>query len=113
MNFKLLFLFLAMAVTFATVASAVKNKGAEELQLPGGVRGNVPFPHHRHQDVLVDCNICHALFPQQKGVIAKLKSEGKLDKKYVMNRLCTKCHREKIRAGQKSGPISCSDCHIK
>jgi hypothetical protein len=42
-----------------------------------------------------------------------LKAEGTLKKKYVMNKLCTKCHKEKKNAGQKSGPTTCTKCHIK
>jgi hypothetical protein len=26
---------------------------------------------------------------------------------------CQKCHREKINAGVKSGPVTCKSCHIK
>ena len=79
----------------------------------GGKRGKVPFPHHQHQNNLGDCKICHSVFPQKSGIIEKLKSEGKLKKKYVMNKLCTKCHKEKKKAGEKSGPVACAKCHIK
>lgn len=95
------------------VAFAVENKGAKDLVLDGGQRGKVPFPHHHHQNTLVDCQICHNQFPQQKGSIAKLKSEGKLKKKQVMIKLCTSCHRRKKKAGEKSGPTTCSKCHIQ
>jgi hypothetical protein len=30
-----------------------------------------------------------------------------------MNKLCKKCHREKKRTGEKSGPTTCKKCHIK
>ena len=95
------------------VSQAVENKGAKEMSLFGGKSGNVPFPHHRHQEVAGDCNICHALFPQQSGIIRQLKAEGKLKKKQVMNKLCTKCHKQKKKAGEKSGPVTCKSCHIK
>ena len=105
---------LTMAFIFiAVTVLAVENKGAKDLLLDGGKRGNVLFPHHRHQNFLVDCNICHSRFPQEKGSIDKLKSEGKLKKKHVMTKLCTKCHKEKKAAGEKSGPTKCSQCHIK
>ncbi len=95
------------------VSVAVENQGAEKLELYGGKRGKVPFPHHQHQKNLGDCQICHSVFPQETGAIEKLKSEGKLKKKFVMNKLCTKCHREKKKAGQQSGPTTCAKCHIK
>jgi hypothetical protein len=100
-------------MVIGTVSLAVENKGAKELEMPGGVRGNVPFPHHRHQDVLGNCDVCHILFPQVRGSIEKLKAEGKLNPKQVMNTQCTKCHRERRKAGKNSGPISCSACHLK
>ena len=113
MKVKLSVTLMCAVLLFAAIGIAVENKGAKELELPGGVRGNVMFPHHRHQNALGDCNICHTLFPQARGSIEKLKVGGKLKKKHVMNTLCTKCHRERIKAGKNSGPISCSTCHHK
>ena len=113
MNVKLFVTLMLAALLFTTIGIAVENKGAKELELPGGVRGNVLFPHHRHQDTLGNCDICHTLFPQVRGSIEQLKAGGKLKKKHVMNTLCTKCHRERIKAGKTSGPISCSTCHHK
>ncbi|MGW8301437.1 MAG: cytochrome c3 family protein [Desulfobacterales bacterium] len=118
MKFRLLLL-LASGMLFLVTASIalssapVENKGAAEIKLPGGTRGLVPFPHHRHQDKLGDCEICHSLFPQKAGIIKELKEQGKLKKKHVMNTLCTKCHKQKKKEGLKSGPTTCSKCHIK
>jgi len=101
------------AGSIALSGEPVENKGAAEIQLPGGKRGPVLFPHHRHQDKLGDCDICHSVFPQKAGIIKELKAQGKLKKKYVMNKLCTKCHRQKKREGIKAGPTTCAKCHIK
>jgi len=98
-------------ILFSTFLWA-QNKGAKDITIQGGVTGNVPFKHHLHQNSLKDCNVCHNLFPQTPGIILKLKSEGKLESKKVMNQ-CQKCHREKINAGVKSGPVTCKSCHIK
>jgi len=107
-------LIIAMIASAMVVSSmATQNKGAENLELNGGSRGNVPFPHRQHQDQTGDCKICHSVFPQKTGSIKELKAEGTLKKKYVMNKLCTKCHKEKKRGGQKSGPTTCAKCHIK
>jgi len=113
MKAKNVILSLCAVLVLAGWSLAVENKGAEYLQLPGGKRGNVPFPHHQHQNILVDCKICHDFFPQEKGSIEKMKAQGQLKKKYVMNKLCTKCHRTKKKAGEKSGPVSCKKCHLK
>ena len=101
------------AASVVLSAAPVENKGAAEIKIPGGTRGSVLFPHHRHQNKLVDCNICHSVFPQKAGGIQELKSQGKLKKKQVMNKLCTKCHKEKKREGIKTGPTTCTKCHIK
>ena len=101
------------AGSIALSGAPVENKGAAEIKLLGGKRGPVPFPHHQHQDKLGDCDICHSVFPQKAGIIEALKSEGKLKKKHVMNKLCTKCHKQRKKEGIKSGPTTCAKCHIK
>jgi hypothetical protein len=101
-----------VVMLIAAVSQAVENKGAKDIALAGGKRGKVLFPHHRHQEVLVDCKICHSIFPQKAGIIEGLKAQGKLKKKQVMNKLCTKCHKKKKRAGEKGGPVTCKTCHI-
>ena len=117
MNVKLLLILTTMSALIAgtsiAVSLATENPGAENIMMEGGKRGKVPFPHRQHQKNQADCQICHSVFPQESGVIEKLKAEGSLKKKYVMNKLCTKCHREKKKAGQPSGPTSCAKCHIK
>lgn len=117
MKLKLLVVFVSIftLLTGAMVVSsmATQNKGAENIEINGGTRGNVPFPHRQHQARIGDCKICHSVFPQKSGSIAELKAAGTLKKKYVMNKLCTKCHKEKKNAGQKSGPTTCTKCHIK
>ena len=117
MKLKLLVLLVSitamMAGAMTANSMATQNKGAEYIEINGGKRGHVPFPHHQHQARLGDCKICHTVFPQKSGSIKELKAGGKLKKKYVMNKLCTKCHKETKRAGQKSGPTTCAKCHIK
>ena len=117
MKFKLVVLLVSMSAMITGVMAAnsmaTQNKGAENIEINGGTRGNVPFPHHQHQERIGDCEICHSVFPQKTGSIEELKADGKLKKKHVMNKLCTKCHKEKKRAGQKSGPTTCKSCHVK
>jgi hypothetical protein len=100
--------FLTCAITFA-----VQNEGAKDIKLDGGDRGVVDFPHHVHQNAIGDCKACHDIFPQTKGIIKNLKLQGKLKKQQVMNKTCIKCHREKKKAGIKTGPITCMKCHAK
>jgi hypothetical protein len=102
-----------VAASIALSAGPAENKGAAEIKLAGGETGTVLFPHHRHQEKLNDCNICHSFFPQQAGVIEELKAQGKFKKKQVMNKLCIKCHKEKKQEGLTAGPTTCAKCHIK
>lgn len=102
---------LGLLVSAGTVGSA--NNGAEEMLIEGGSRGKVPFPHRTHQAVLVDCNKCHDLFPQESGAISRLKKAGDLKKKQIMNTSCVKCHKAMKKGGAKAGPTTCSKCHVR
>jgi hypothetical protein len=94
---------------------AAQNNGADKVILGGGTMGDVTLPHHTHQkaEVAGDCKACHDTFPQEAGVIARLKAEDKLKSKEVMNKICLNCHRAKKTEGAKSGPTSCKECHNK
>lgn len=114
MKIKIILLAIVGIAVLAMISVAQEqNKGADKMELFGGDKGNVPFPHHKHQEVLKDCNICHADFPQAAGSIEKLKAEGKLQKKQIMNKQCTACHKDKQKAGEKTGPLTCTQCHQK
>lgn len=106
--FLLVLLFLFSATT---VGLAVENKGAESIDISGGRQGKVPFPHHQHQNRLKDCQTCHSVFAQSKGAIEQMKAQGKLKAKAVMNKQCIKCHRAEKKAGNPSGPLTCTTCH--
>jgi len=99
-------------VLILSPANADQNMGAEKIELDGNY-GKVSFPHRQHQKRLGDCGKCHKVFPQQSGSIESMKTEGKLEKKAVMNTVCIQCHRAEKNAGRPSGPVMCSHCHIK
>lgn len=104
----------AMAIAgWAWASDSPQPKGAAEIVLEGGTSGKVTFPHLRHQEKLTDCSICHSVFPQKAGAIEEFKAQGKLAKKQVMNDQCTKCHKEMKQAGEKTGPTTCTTCHVK
>ena len=108
---------LAWGLVFAMMAAAsiagAENCGAAQIDLYGGSRGAVPFPHRRHQAVLEDCNLCHAVFPPQRNAIRTLVAEKRLKPKEVMNKQCIRCHRARKKAGDSSGPTTCSKCHTR
>ncbi len=104
---------LAGILLIASLATANQNKGPERLELDGGKKGIVYVPHRSHQERLNDCNVCHDIFPKKAGVIKALKAEGKLKNKFVMSKLCIKCHKLEKKAGRPYGPVKCSKCHHK
>jgi hypothetical protein len=109
---------LAAGLFFVTIAVSggiqAENRGVAELEINGGSKGMVAFPHHRHQDTLGECSVCHDVFPQKIGGIDELKAQGRLKGKDVMNKLCIKCHKDRKRAGESYGPTgSCNDCHSR
>ena len=108
----MLFISVAMVWT-AGLSLAETGKGAKEMVISSGNQGDVKFPHHQHQEALKDCMRCHDLYPQQAGSIQDLKQKGTLVQKQVMNKQCLNCHRSKKDAGEKTGPVSCSQCHTK
>ena len=97
----------------STIGLAMDNKGAANMQIYGGSRGAVPFPHRIHQDKIGDCKTCHAVFPQESQSLTKLKKNGQMKPKEVMNKLCVKCHKAEKKAGNNAGPTTCSKCHIR
>jgi hypothetical protein len=113
MRVKIFVIFLFLLTGITETGFSAENKGPENIVLEGGTSGPVPFPHHRHQDAIGSCTVCHDLFPQKMGGIQELKLQQKLESKEVMNKNCIKCHREKKSAGEKSGPLTCTTCHKK
>ncbi len=105
-------IFIGSLLLSAGSVIAVEEKGAESITLNGGKRGEITFPHARHQEILLDCMPCHKLFPKESDVIVKMKADKKLKKKLVMN-MCKKCHKDLSKKGQKTGPVICKECHQK
>lgn len=113
MKVRTIVMILLSIIFTGVVAVAVENQGAKDLKLDGGKRGDVDFPHFLHQNATGDCNACHDIFPKTAGIIKDLKIQGKLKTKQVMNKTCIKCHKEKKKAREKTGPTKCSQCHVK
>jgi len=112
---KIWILVLTGSLLFVLAAAAVQavSQGPEQITIFGGSRGKVPFPHAQHQARLKDCTICHSLFPQEADAMKKMKEQGALKPKKVMNLQCIRCHKADRKAGQPHGPVTCNTCHIK
>lgn len=87
---------LAVAVFFNTAFSA------DLIELQSGTRKMI-FNHKKHKDILKDCKKCH-----ENGAGGKIV---KLDKRWVHEVNCKKCHVDMAAAGLKTGPVSCKGCH--
>lgn len=105
--FSILILILSSVIVFA------QNQGSKEIILKGGKMGNITFPHYTHHGVIQDCMVCHADFSKEPGALDKAKVQGTLKKKQVMYETCLKCHKNRKKAGETSGPVKCSGCHVK
>lgn len=113
MKFKLPLIFILSVCLSIPLAIAATNQGSKQIDLHGGTRGKVPFPHQRHQTAIGDCKVCHHIFPQTPGAIEALQSQGQLKPKQVMNKMCINCHRAEKKAGKPSGPTTCNQCHVR
>ena len=96
-----------------SAAQEPADKGAAMMELESGRLPAAPFPHRLHQETLDNCKACHDMFPQKRGAIKELQAQGKLKKQQVMNQNCIACHKERKKAGEPSGPVSCTDCHAR
>ncbi len=105
--YSILILILSSVMVFA------QNLGSKDIILKGGKKGNITFPHYTHHGLIRDCLVCHADFSKEPGALDRAKAQGTLKKKQVMYEICLKCHKDKKRAGETSGPIKCSGCHAK
>ena len=112
MKIKISVIFTTAIILAPLLLFATQNRGAENMLLFGGSKGDIPFPHSIHQATPVNCDKCHNLFPQGAGTIEKLKANKKLETKQVMKQ-CRNCHKAKKEAGEKAGPIGCKACHSK
>jgi hypothetical protein len=88
------------------------------MQPPGKLgtpqRALVEFPHGIHTVALSNegCLTCHA-FDQAKRLIPGLAGDA-ADMDAYMNFFhdqCTGCHQK--RAGEKTGPVTCGECHVE
>ncbi|MDL1970845.1 MAG: cytochrome c family protein [Candidatus Desulfofervidaceae bacterium] len=97
-------------------------------------RAPVVFNHEKHVEVLGDeaCAQCHHVYNEEEGKLVYEEGEetgcadchGLKDEKMndgstkpsLMNAYhisCVKCHRKLAKAGKKTGPYTCGECHVK
>ncbi len=114
------FLVVIFSVTFLFAANApdkVTVDGAKNKKAP------VVFSHKIHAD-LYKCEQCHHTW-DGKGTPKKctdchtLKGKDKAPKAFIAfhkgkaDKSCVTCHKDLKKAGKKTGPTKCNDCHKK
>ncbi len=80
-------------------------------------RPPVTFLHQKHTEALEkknkDCTTCH--LPEEERLSLKymrLKDTTKQEVMDIFHNNCIACHRETLKAREKSGPLSCGECHV-
>lgn len=85
-------------VMLALTAFAATAFASDLIELPASI-GKVTFPHKAHQQLLKDCQKCHA-----SAAGGKIAGFGK----DLAHKSCKGCHAE-----MKKGPVGCKECHKK
>ncbi len=90
-------------------------------------RPAVSFPHEEHMDLLEEegCGACHHEYDEEQGTLVPVedpdtgcaechgakKADGVPGLREAYHGRCTGCHRDRAKAGEKTGPITCGECH--
>lgn len=83
--------------------------------------GKVTLSHKKHQETLkIDCLKCHHTWRQGEaagklcGECHKVQKEGNVPSaKDSFHKNCRGCHDEEKKANKPTGPIGCTQCHVK
>jgi hypothetical protein len=79
-------------------------------------RQPVTFLHQKHTEALdkkgKDCQTCHLSEDKRMSLLyMRLKNTSRQDVMEIYHTNCIACHRETSAAGEKSGPVTCGNCH--
>ncbi|MCP3922918.1 MAG: cytochrome c3 family protein [Desulfobacterales bacterium] len=106
------YLLLFIAIVYCGVVFA-EPTGPEKITITGKKRGPVVLDHRKHQKITSTCLTCHSNFPKETNGLKAAISKDEIKKKFVMNKVCIKCHRSLKKTGKKHGPTACNKCHQK
>lgn len=77
----------------------------------------VTLPHKKHVDSGIACKTCHhkdeaGATPKKCTECHTMPATGDApEAKKAFHDACQKCHKKEAKAGKKSGPTKCEDCH--
>ena len=91
-------------------------------------RSSVDFPHGTHMEGELECTDCHHDYKDGKNILNEDELEegnstvkcaychgGKTENDYnlreAFHKQCMGCHRKLDKAGEKTGPRLCGECH--
>lgn len=80
-------------------------------------RRPVFFLHQKHTEALEsrnkDCSACHLSENNERSnKFMRLENTGRQSVMDIYHDNCIGCHRETAAANQKSGPVTCGECHV-
>ena len=114
---------LALVLAVMTAYSQENVKSVQDSGFKELMRPQVPFMHDEHNEKaqIEDCSNCHHVYQDGKKVEGEVSESQECsechktkDENYPLSLVmayhtrCKGCHLE-----QKSGPIMCSECHVK
>lgn len=91
-------------------------------------RPAVEFNHAKHYEEYPECMECHHIYEYSDGekentwageeqkcsdCHKQVKEEKKLDLRTAFHENCTGCHQKMRKEGEKTGPVTCGECHIR
>jgi hypothetical protein len=91
-------------------AQPVSEEPPEVVEYTPGY-GRVTFTHTKHvEDYTIDCGDCH--HEDMEGGMSKcINCHEPL--KTALHKNCMGCHRDLKKVGKPTGPVACTECHIK
>ena len=113
-----------------TTTHSVSEKGKMEEEVERAILVTIPeifedierppvtFYHDKHTAALEEegCDGCHPKDEEGKILFDFPKEKDETSEDALMNAYhdsCVGCHNEKSEAGEKSGPVTCGECHVK
>lgn len=111
----------AVALVFgsSTLYSAVMADAPDTIKIDkfAKKKAAVSLPHKQHVDAGIACKTCHhkdeaGATPKKCTECHTIPATGETsDAKKAFHDSCQKCHKKEAKAGKKSGPTKCEDCH--